>query len=135
MTAKKVAAKTEAVAATTRGLITDEQVYAAMPRVVKVGCYDFTIEVMDEIEGNASDAFGYCYPGKQTIRLLSGLKRQKLANVFLHEVLHGIHWFHGLGDENNEEDFTLLGANGMCAFFQDNPDAAAWFMAANKGAR
>lgn len=128
MTAKKTPVTPARSAA-----VTAQLAYQTMPRSVKIGCYDFAIEVMDHVEGEASNAYGYNALVLQKIRILAGMSAKKLANTFMHEVLHGIHWFHGLRDESDEEEFTLLGTNGLCAFFQDNPEAARWFMAANGG--
>lgn len=69
----------------------------------------------------------------QVIRLAQDQNNQSLANTFLHEVLHAIHWIAGLlnDDSSSEEKYTNLGANGLCLFIQDNPEAWDWFMKNN----
>lgn len=77
--------------------------------------------------------FGHTNLMSQKIRLAPGMLNANLANTLLHECLHGIHWVYGLmSNDPDEETYTTLTANGLCAFFQDNPEFAAWFMKVNK---
>lgn len=103
--------------------------YAGIPKHVRIGCYLFRIEVVEFEDAEADMAFGHMNPISQKIRLRPGMTAQNLANTFVHEVLHGIHWFHSCGEspENTEEEYTTKGANGLCAFWQDNPKAVAWW--------
>lgn len=105
--------------------------YASIPKAVRIGCYLFRVEVAEFEDAEADMSFGHMNPISQKIRLRPGMTPQNLANTFIHEVLHGIHWYlqagAGLGDEQDiEEDYTTKGANGLCAFWQDNPKAVAW---------
>lgn len=102
-------------------------VYAGIPKFVRVGCYVFAVEIGEHADHESESTFGHTNFHSQKIRLRPGMNAQNLANTFLHEVIHAINWFHGLYDENTEEEFTTRGANGLCAFWQDNPDAVAWW--------
>lgn len=113
--------------------------YKSIPKSVRIGCYHFRVEVTEFADSEAENQFGHMNQINQKIRVRPGMSPQKLANTFIHEVLHAIYWFHTTGDfsirqpEANcsprdiEEEFVLNGANGLCAFWQDNQDAVAWF--------
>lgn len=98
-----------------------------MPRELRIGCYTYRVEISEIADSMAGAEFGHMNIINQKIRLMKGMSRQKLANTFLHEVLHAIHWVYGLWAENSDEEaFTCQTANGMCAFWQDNPAAMRW---------
>lgn len=109
--------------------------YKGLPESVRIGCYVFKVEVAEAEDQEADSTFGHMNPISQKIRLRPGMSAQNLANTFIHEVLHGIHWFHNVGgfagdaiDQMTiEEEYTTKGANGLCTFWQDNPKAVAWW--------
>ncbi len=106
--------------------------YSDVPKTVRIGCYSFRVEVAEFEDAEADMSFGHMNPISQKIRLRPGMTPQNLANTFIHEVLHGIHWYLNAGqmsdsDRDIEEDYTTKGANGLCAFWQDNPKACAWW--------
>lgn len=101
--------------------------YAHMPRSVRIGPYHFPVELMSANDATGNREFGHCNIVGQRIRIAPDMGPQKLANTFIHECLHGMHWVYGLGDSSDEEDFTHLTANALCCFWMDNPAAAAWF--------
>ena len=103
--------------------------YKNIPKTVRIGCYIFRVEVAEFEDHEAEGSFGHMNPISQKIRLRPGMTSQNLANTFIHEVLHGIHWFHSCGEspDDVEEEYTNKGANGLCAFWQDNPKAVAWW--------
>lgn len=111
-------------------------VYRGIPTAVRIGCYIFRIEVAEFEDHEAEGSFGHMNPLSQKIRLRPGMTAQKLANTFIHEVLHGISWFQSIGhfslvgDVNSrdvEEEYVTKMANGLCAFWQDNPEATLWW--------
>ena len=109
------------------------QHYTSMPKMVRIGCYNFRVEVSEFEDAEAEGTFGHMNPISQKIRLRPGMTPQNLANTFIHEVIHGINWIsqagvHTVGDyHTTEEDFVTKGANGLCAFWQDNPRAVQWW--------
>ena len=105
--------------------------YRGMPKSVRVGCYNITVEVQLQCDGDARREFGHMNFCGNKIRLSPGQNPQQLANTFLHECMHAIHRVYGCLDSSTEEDFTHLGANGLCAFWQDNPHAMDWFIRNN----
>lgn len=111
--------------------------YKGIPKRVKVGSYFFRIEVRDFEDHEAEGSFGHMNPINQKIRLRPGMTAQNLANTFIHEVMHAIYWFHSAGHfslangeqtiRDIEEEYVTKGANGLCAFVQDNPRAISWW--------
>lgn len=113
--------------------------YRGIPKSVRVGCYEFRIEVHEADDAEADGAFGHMNPISQKIRLRPGMTPQNLANTLLHEIMHAIHWFHACNPDCSadiEEEYTLKGTNGLCAFWQDNPKTMTWIgsLLTNKGA-
>lgn len=106
--------------------------YKGMPTRVRIGCF-----VIDVIVGSYEDheqegTYGHLNMFQKRISVRPGMASHQLANTFIHEVMHGIHSVYGLmrgPDETQptEEEYTTLTANGLCAFWQDNPKAAAWW--------
>lgn len=105
--------------------------YKTMPKTVRVGANSYKIELIQRDDSDVAGIFGYAHHVDAKIGIRVGLNCQQLANTFLHEVRHAIHWSYGLTDESCEESFTDLGTNGLCAFFRDNPQAIAWIIKTN----
>lgn len=103
--------------------------YRGIPKKVRIGCYWFRVEVAEFEDHEAEQSFGHMNPISQKIRLRPGMTAQNLANTFIHEVLHGIYFYlvPDRDSEDPEEDFVTKGANGLCAFWQDNPKAVSWW--------
>jgi hypothetical protein len=110
--------------------------YDGMPTTLRIGCYQFRVEVTDFEDSEAERTFGHMNPLSQKIRLRPGMTSQNLANTWLHEVMHALHWFMEAGQgkdmDDMEEDYTSKGASGLCLFFQMNPDAVNWWMKINQ---
>lgn len=101
--------------------------YSRMPKRLKIGCYPFRVELLTPEDAETVGQLGHMSSLSQTIRLRPGMTRQDLADTFIHEVLHAIHWQADLFDGNTEESFTLLTAHGLCLLWQDNPQAMKWW--------
>lgn len=97
------------------------------PKSVRVGCYDIAIEIMNDNDADVAGVMGFIIPNRQVIRLRANAPAQQTANTFIHEVMHAIHYVYGVGDDDDEEMFTTQSANGLCAFWQDNPKACQWW--------
>lgn len=106
----------------------EESHYRNVPKSVRVGCYLFRIEVAEFEDHEAEGSFGHMNPISQKIRLRPGMTAQNLANTFIHEVLHAIYFYLRPNDEEGEEAYVTNGANGLCAFWQDNPEAVKWWV-------
>lgn len=103
--------------------------YKNMPKTVRIGCYLFRVEIHEFEDAEADGVFGHMNPISQKIRLRPGMTPQNLANTFIHEVMHGIYFYLAPDRDASdaEEEFVTKGANGLCAFWQDNPKATAWW--------
>lgn len=101
--------------------------YLNLPKSVRVGFFVYTIEAISAELADAKGLYGYADNNTNEIKVSDGLNDQQLLNTVLHEVLHAIHWIHGLHDDSTEEEFTNLSTNGLCAFFADNPEFVDWF--------
>lgn len=106
--------------------------YAGMPKVLKIGNFHFPVVVLESGAAQASNAHGSMCPVTQIIRISPGQNAQNLADTFIHEVLHAIHYhFELLGDNAPEELLTTLTAHGLCQLWQDNPLGMAWWVNIN----
>lgn len=107
--------------------------YDGLPTSVRIGNMEWKIEVASQQDSQANGEFGHCNTLSQRIRLAPNQTAQCLANSLLHEILHAIHWVYGLWrNDPDEEHYTNQTANGLCAFFQDNPYAMQWIMKKNE---
>lgn len=102
-------------------------VYRKMPKAVRIGCFSYVVQVIEEEGAEIAGIAGAMHSLRQRIRIRAGMTPQQVANTFIHEVLHAIHHVYGLRDGCDEETFTELSANGLCAFWQDNPKAVKWW--------
>lgn len=110
--------------------------YRTLPKKVRIGNYWVHIEIGEAGDHETEGTFGHFNPVSQKIRIRPNLQSQNLANAFIHELIHAMNAFSRAGTnadgwDESEEDFTHKIANGMCTFFQDNRDAAHWWMATN----
>ena len=106
-------------------------VFEGIPSKVRIGCYWWDIVVVSDREADVTRSWGTTQPEHFVITIRSSITNPSvLANTFVHEILHAIHYAYGLLTEQNEspdeEAFTTLGANGILAFWQDNPYAVEW---------
>ena len=99
---------------------------AEMPRHIRVGTYDFLIEVKGRTEAVADSEFGRCQFFNQKIFVCEHQEPQSLVNTVWHEVIHAVHWVFGLDDGSTEEEFTNLGANGTLIVMRENPELMSW---------
>jgi hypothetical protein len=106
--------------------------YKGIPTSLKVGNFRFAVDVEDAGDSQAARSFGHMNPVNHRIRVAPDQTAQSLADTFLHEALHAIHVYFDLQDDNDEEDFTLFGARGLCQLWQDNPKAMAWWVSINQ---
>lgn len=110
-------------------VMTADEWIAQMPKHLRIGCFTFTIEVYAPRNLDRGDEFGYSIFGDRLIGLRQDLGIEQMANTFIHEVIHCIHWVYGLitAENPSEEQYTEMTANGLCAFWQDNPVACEWW--------
>lgn len=105
--------------------------YATMPKTVRVGAYDYTIEVLTSREAGALGVYGHCAHYDLAIRIADDLHVQHVVNTLVHEIFHAICWVYGStvveGNEGeSEESFVNQGANGFMQVWRDNPELMLW---------
>lgn len=71
---------------------------------------------------------GLCDPGSQTIYLNTGLARDRVAMVLLHEVLHACWDAAELEDHSSEEDVVTRMARALFVTLRDNPSLVCYLM-------
>jgi len=110
-----------------------EKVSSDLPGSVKIGYRDIEIEYVnpDFKTDNLTDCYGEYRAREGKILLQHSLCGQEMANVLLHECLHGISYSAGLNQANGplkEDDGEELVVNQMTNYligmFRDNP----WFL-------
>lgn len=97
-----------------------------MPEFVKVGFRQYRIVEWSPRGAMAEGCSGQCDLTMAEIRVFTGLGWNKAANTLLHEVLHAVWYFHGLSDDDNQERYVNVIANGLSAVWVDNPDVITW---------
>lgn len=110
--------------------------YQGIPKKVRVGSIWIKILVGDNDDHEVEGTFGHFNSLKGLISLRPSMSSQQLANTFIHECIHAMNSVSraGCGLDNYsdlEEDFTSKIANGIAAFWQDNPEAVLWWMRVN----
>lgn len=110
--------------------------YQGIPKKVRVGSLWVKILVGDNDDHEMDATFGHFNSLKSLISLRPTMNSQQLANTFIHECIHAMNHGSraGCGLEHYsdvEEDFTSKIANGIAAFWQDNPEAVAWWVRIN----
>lgn len=98
-----------------------------MPSRLKIGSYTFTLCPITVEQADALAIHGQADMTALRIDLCLERPAEIVANTFLHEVIHCIHWVYGLDTGSEEEAFTCLTTNGLMAFMRDNPGAWRWF--------
>lgn len=98
---------------------------------IRVGYKDFKIKFIEDLNDRA-EAVGMCFKQKGIIEIEKSLIAVEMANTLMHEVLHAIHYVHGLSemgqDENSEERIVNSLANGLTQVFRDNPEFTSLVM-------
>jgi hypothetical protein len=107
-----------------------EECIASMPRLLKIGAYDWTVRVFGE---------GDEYCGlTDFITFEISLWHNNLASagqivgVLLHECLHVVYHYGGLiqmkrSKDDREEQVIMAFEMGLVSLFRDNPKLLTWF--------
>lgn len=103
------------------------------PNRVRIMAHDFSVVEHSSAAQGVSGALGYCDTDLLEIAIATDIPRTRIAEVFLHEILHAI-WF-SIGLEATKEDDGAIKeervitglARGFQAFMRDNPEAMRWY--------
>lgn len=114
-------------------------IFARLPRVVKIGGYTYRIKVVATDDPNLAHPAdpeqrcdGMTYETTQRIYLDATMHPQRAAVVVLHELIHAINSVYGVTDESTEEQVTTQISTGLMAFWRDNPKVFTWLNSARK---
>lgn len=99
---------------------------------LRIGYKDYTLKFVEGLVDRA-EAVGMCFKIKGMIEIDKSLPDIETANTMLHEVMHAVHYVHGLHDMGQDTDaeeriVNSLG-NGMTQVLRDNPEFTTTVMA------
>lgn len=100
---------------------------ASIPDRVQIGPYSFSIEFNKEAN-DAANSWGRVIWESQKVQLLPTVESTKLAEVLLHEVLHGVIHTSGLTKTENEEQFILATSAILLDTMRRNPGLVEFLM-------
>lgn len=106
-----------------------------LPKTVRIGALDYEIEQWAPRAAQSAQRYGEHSSVEQVIRVDMSQHPQRVREVLLHEILHGIYrMIHFEEVENPSEEFLV--ANTAAALTQvmaDNPELRAWLADAWSG--
>lgn len=99
------------------------------PRRIKIGAHWYTIKYSKQVEDRC---VGMCFHHAKSIRIQSDLSLRMLAQVLLHEIMHGIYYEYGLTNSEQSDADNAAGmtseetavnglSNGLMQVLVDNP--------------
>jgi hypothetical protein len=94
------------------------------PNHVNVLGLQYQVKWTDK-DDSGGDKLGWCDFTGLNIYIIEEQPKTALANTFLHELIHAVHYGMGI-NSTDEENLTNRITNGICAVWADNPDAFKW---------
>lgn len=89
-----------------------------IPETLRIGPYNYAVQFSEKVIGDHNEAlYGHIIFESQLVKIQSGLSPERTAAILLHEAIHGIDEYMGIG--LNEEQTKRL-ATGLLAFLRDN---------------
>lgn len=100
----------------------------SLPSSIRVGPFDIAIHIWPEIEAHASARFAEFSATEQLMRISESLQSShKVADSFLHELLHAVWWVNDLTEAAaTEEHIVGHVASTLVQVHRDNPWLAPW---------
>jgi hypothetical protein len=105
-----------------------------IPEQVRIGYTDYKIVKTSDPASfvNKSGLLGFVEYKTATIYIADDLPKQVEASTLLHEIIHGINFHFGQGQngrEWEEEDYVGATTNGICQLFQQNTHFLLYLLA------
>lgn len=90
---------------------------------IKIGYRNYDIKVEDKVWNKQTESFGQFLSEEGIITVSSKEDAISQANTLLHEILHGIVYQWGLGEEMSDKEEKIVNTltNGLTTVFVDNP--------------
>jgi hypothetical protein len=111
--------------------MTGPEAVEALPDKIRVGPYDFRIEVWHAMAAAGNQAFGQCSTCEQTIRVQRDMPTAfKAVDTLFHEAGHAIYWAYGIQTGDEEERLVAVLGTALLALHRDNPWLSGWVTAA-----
>lgn len=99
---------------------------ADLPKSIRVGYRDYTVEDWPRQASGAAGRFGECDKVNAVIRVCTDHGAQKAANTLLHEALHAAWDVADLADSDLEEKAVTGLSNVLTQIWRDNPELIAF---------
>lgn len=108
--------------------MTGNEAVAALPDSVRIGPYDFAIEMMSPLESaSRGDLWGECSTSLMKISMSQEFpSAAKAVDTFLHECLHALFWAAGIEDADKEERIVGHLGTALTGLHRDNPWLTQW---------
>jgi hypothetical protein len=104
------------------------------PVAIRIINLDYDILWRNRVWYEDTKCFGRCDNNEQEIEIYEDLKPSKMADTFLHEVMHAVYCNMGLtGKRRREETVVNQLATGLTNVWRDNPAVFAWWAALLSG--
>ena len=98
----------------------------SLPKRVKVGAWDYTIEVWASKEADSHGKYGETFNDLKKIRVDTSYGPRQVATTLLHEILHCVYCRWRIEEKFDEEQTVVRFAEGLAAVWRDNPAVMAW---------
>ena len=99
----------------------------ALPSSIRVGPYDFAIELMPASWRDTTGYLGEFSPDEHVIRLQAEPAGAAIAiDTLLHEIGHAIWWGYHLADSEQEERVVSIMGTAWTQVYKDNPALLQW---------
>ena len=108
-----------------------EAAIEALPRLIRVGPYDYEIVIWGAVEAGASNRIGQHSSMAHEICLLrEQVSVVMFVDTFLHECLHALWYVWAVGEDDKQERTVTMLATGLTSLHRDNPWLAGWISTA-----
>ena len=100
---------------------------------IRIGPRDYQITYMDDVDVDISQRVGWCDSTKLVIRIFKSTNKFKVAETFIHEILHAIENVMCIDKrtdddgESSEKNIQRL-TTGLVMFIKYNPLVVVWLL-------
>lgn len=106
---------------------------ADMPKSIRVGYREYTVEDWPSNQASAGGRWGECDRMNLVIRVRTDLAPSVRAEVLLHEVIHTAYYNAVLQKDDDEERVVETLGNQLTQIWRDNPEFVAFMSASLHG--